>query len=152
MAIHIAAMKHQKYSVTISDDHLSYFFYSVGPKGNILKGIVYSPIDGSLFNLGFGDWSKEAEEFDDSSRTNNGDRDKVLATVAFSAIDFTNAYPNATIFVKGNNSARTRLYQMQIMNNLPEIKATFDVQGFIDGDWESFRKDRLYESFLAKRN
>jgi hypothetical protein len=52
-----------------------------------------------IAHIGFGDWKVELGELDDLSRSNNGDRDKVLATVAFTAMDFTDKYPGAIKWV-----------------------------------------------------
>jgi hypothetical protein len=104
-------MKYPKYPI-VANDPLSYEFYSEGPQGRIKKSVVYSHIEGNLYNLGFGDWNEELKGLDDSSRSNNGDRDKVLATVAYTALDFIGQFPDAQIFAEGSTSARTRLYQM----------------------------------------
>jgi hypothetical protein len=40
----------------------------------------------NFFNLSFGDWNEELQKLDDSTRSNNGDRDKVLTTVAYTAM------------------------------------------------------------------
>jgi hypothetical protein len=144
-------MKYPKYPVTASADHHTYLFFSEGPKGKITKGVIYSKIGINLFNLGFGDWNESLKELDDSSRSNNKDRDKVLATVAFTAIDFTNAFPEARIFIEGSTLARTRLYQIAISDNLLEINESFKIQGFFKEDWELFTKDRNYKAFLITR-
>jgi len=52
-------MNQPKYPVVASDDPFVYVFLSEGPRGIIQKGIIYSSIEGNLFNLGFGDWNKE---------------------------------------------------------------------------------------------
>jgi hypothetical protein len=88
---------------------------------------------------------------DDSIRSNNGDRDKVLATVAFTALTFMDQYPKAEIFVEGSTAARTRLYQMGINNNLLEISLNFNVKGYREGSWEAFRQGRNYKAFLIQR-
>jgi len=90
-------------------------------------------------------------ELDDSSRSNNGDRDKVLATVAFTALDFTNQFPNAQIVVEGSTPARTRLYQMGIAYNLLEINEYFEIMGLLDNSWKPFERGRNYSAFLIKR-
>ena len=63
----------------------------MGPQGIVAKGIIYSTDRKKFVQSWF--WGLEKEErgeLDDLSRSNNGDRDKqVLATVAFTAIDFT---------------------------------------------------------------
>ena len=144
-------MKHPRYPVDASDEQHMYEFYSEGPMGRIRKVVLYEKIEGDLFNLGFGDWNEERQRTDDSNRSNNGDRNKVLATVASTALDFTNKFPDALIFVEGSTSARTRLYQMGIADNLLEINENFRVDGLLDEDWEPFQRGRNYEAFLIRR-
>jgi hypothetical protein len=139
-----------RYPIAANDEY-SYLFFSDGSKGKIVKRVIYSHIGRSLYNLGFGDWNEESRQLNDFSRTNNGDRDKVLVTVAFTALDFTSKIPDAQIFVEGSTSARTRLYQMGIGYNLLEIKIHFEVFGFLLNRWEPFEPGTNYESFLIKR-
>jgi hypothetical protein len=146
-----AIMNFPKYPTIASNDHRMYLFYSNGPRGIVAKGVIYSQIGMNLYNLAFGDWQQEGEKLDDFSRSNNGDRDKVLATVAFTAIDFTDNYPSAQIFAEGSTSARTRLYQMAISNNLLEIKLNFNILGSRNGSWEPFALNGNYEAFLIRR-
>jgi hypothetical protein len=112
---------------------------------------MYKMLETGLYNLAFGDWNDEYGILDDSVRTNNGDRIKILATVAFTAIDFTNQFPNTLIHIEGSTPARTRLYQMGITNNLVEINRNFDIRGYYLRKWEPFRSGRNYEAFLAQR-
>jgi len=144
-------MNYPKYPIVVNDDLLTYEFYSEGLRGRIKKSVIYTRIEGNLFNLGFGDWNEATQRLDDSSRTNNGDRDKVLATVAATAIDFTDKIQNARIFVEGSTLARTRLYQMGISYNLLEIKLKFEIQGFFINHWEVFQPGRNYDAFLIRR-
>jgi len=144
-------MKYPKYPVIASDNYHVYSFYSEGPRGNIKKGIFFMQIGINLFNLGFGDWNEGIRDLDDSSRSNNGDRDKVLETVASTVLDFTNQFPDSKIFVEGSTSGRTRLYQMGIAINLLEINENFEVEGFCNDCWEPFQQGRNYEAFLIKR-
>jgi hypothetical protein len=144
-------MNHPKYPVVASSDYLNYFFFSDGPKGRIAKGVIYSQIEGNLYNLSFGDWNGEVQGLDDSSRSDNKDRDLVLATVADTLVDFTKQFPEAQIFIEGSTSARTRLYQIGIVRNLLEIKSKFIVRGSINDDWEEFKLGRNYDAFLIKR-
>jgi len=146
-----AIMNLPKYPVVASNDYRMYLFYSDGPRGIVAKGVIYSQIGMNLYNLAFGDWQLEREKLDDFSRSNNGDRDKVLATVAFTAIDFTDKYPSAQIFAEGSTSARTRLYQMAISNNLLEINPNFNILGSRNGSWEPFALNANYEAFLIRR-
>ena len=144
-------MKHPKYPVAANDEYNMYQFFSDGPKGKIAKRVIYSHIGRNLYNLGFGDWDEERRQLNDFNRTNNGDRDKVLATVAFTALDFTSKVPDVKIFVEGSTSARTRLYQMGIAYNLMEIKVNFEVNGLLFNGWEPFQPGRNYDAFLIYR-
>lgn len=140
-----------KYPVNADDEHFLYEFYSEGPRGSIKKTVIYSQIEGNLFNLAFGDWNEKLQKLDDSIRSNNGDRDKILATVASTAIDFTDRFPQSEIFTEGSTPARTRLYQMGISDNLEEIRKDFEIHGYREQNWVLFRKGINYEAFLIKR-
>ncbi len=144
-------MKLPKYQVSADDERLLYEFFSEGPRGSIKKTVIYSLIEDGLFNLAFGDWNEELNKLDDSIRSNNGDRDKILATVASTVIDFTDRFPQAEIFTEGSTPARTRLYQIGISNNLEEISEDFEIQGYMKQEWSPFRKSVNYEAFLIKR-
>jgi hypothetical protein len=149
-------MKYPRYPVVsndyyASDDYRMYEFHSEGSRGRIKKVVLYEKIGMNLFNLSFGDWNEEFQKIDDSSRSNNGDRDKVLATVAFTALDFTDKFPNARIVAEGSSSSRTRLYQMGITHNLLEINKNFEVEGFTDDLWIPFQRGKNYEAFLIQR-
>jgi len=144
-------MKYPKYPVIANPDDHMYLFFSEGPKGKILKGVIYSQIEGNLYNLSFGDWDQGLQQLDDSSRSNNGDRNKILATVAYTTLDFTDKFPHIQIFIEGSTTARTRLYQMGITNNLLEINQDFTVEGYRNKKWECFQPGRNYEAFLIER-
>jgi len=52
-------MNIKKYETLNDQDHLTYQFISRGPKGSIVKIILYAPMDlpglEKVYNLGFGD-------------------------------------------------------------------------------------------------
>lgn len=67
---------------------------SVGRKGAIPKIVQYSETNlNGFYNLGFGDKSLQTDEVDDAVISDNGDRQKVLATVAATVYAFTDRYP-----------------------------------------------------------
>nr|WP_213087120.1 hypothetical protein [Chitinophaga agrisoli] len=104
-----------------------------------------------VYNLAFGDINIQTGTIDDFSVSNNGDRDKILATVAATVIAFTDHYPGALIFAQGSTASRTRLYRMSIAKHHNEISGIFDIYGFIKDQWEPFKPDGAYAAFLAKR-
>lgn len=144
-------MDHNKYPVVFEPGHVSYVFLSEGPKGKIKKVVAYTMIIEGIYNLGFGDWDEEKMRIDDISRSSNGDMDKVLATVAFTVLDFIQSNPDAIIFIEGSSPARTRLYQMKISDNWLEISGLICLYGYLDDDWVPFVPGRNYEAFQVRR-
>ncbi|HXB32727.1 MAG TPA: hypothetical protein VNV35_04870 [Puia sp.] len=147
-------MKEDKYEYNRIPEEFYYEFFSEGPKGKIKKLIRYKLISESpdhIFNLSFGDWNEKTFDADDSITTNNKDRQKVLATVADTVLDFTQLHPEAFIFAQGSTLSRTRLYQMGISAYWGEIGGLFRVIGYINGEWKPFRKGINYQAFLIKR-
>jgi len=142
---------YDKYQLTVEPTLMNYSFVSEGTKGKIIKLISYTETGvKGVYNLGFGDKDTNGK-MDDVTITNNGDSLKVLATVASTVYSFTNKFPNAAIYAIGSSKARTRLYRMGIANNLTDILQSFDVYGFIEGEWYEFEKNVDYEAFLIKR-
>jgi hypothetical protein len=145
-------MKFPKYSYSTEDQLLYYEFTSVGPKGNIKKIVEYSPTSiENVYNLAFGDYDESTDGINDKSVTNNGDSQKVLATVTSTVYAFTGKYPNAWIHATGSTTVRTRLYRMGITNNLNEIANDFRIYGLKDDFWEEFVVGEDYEAFLITR-
>lgn len=75
----------EKYELRSAPDLMSFKFISEGIQGNIEKIVLYSKVPYQIlpiYNLGFGDKDPETGEPSDTVKSNNGDRDKVLATVA----------------------------------------------------------------------
>jgi hypothetical protein len=146
-------MKIEKYPVNVGASSMVYEFISEGNKGKISKLVIYSETHlHNFYNLGFGDKDENTGDIDDSVVTNNGDSEKVLATVAATLYEFTDKYPDAMIFATGSTKARTRLYRIGITNNIDSIRPDFEVFGLtIDNEWIPFEAKREFEAFLVKR-
>src|ERR1700744_1389535 len=121
-------MKYEVYTeIKITDDFSIFDFFSVGRKGLIPKRIEFMPTEISdIVNLAFGDID-ESGEIDDYSISDNGDRNKILATVAFATEIYLNKYPERWVYFKGSTQERTRLYRMAIGLNFEELKSRFDI-------------------------
>ena len=144
-------MKPDRYKLTAGLEFLSYEFTSVGPKGMIKKHIQFLPVnDGQFYNLAFGDVDPVTGEIDDLAVSNNGDRDKILATIVDAVYSFLNIYPGAWIYASGSTDARTRLYKIAITRYFNEISEDFLIYGQVDDDWHSFEKDKKYIAFIAR--
>ena len=146
-------MHEDRYKVETSFDLNTFEFISEGPKGRIEKVVVYTEINlKNVYNLAFGDKDPFTGFLNDLTVTNNGDSQKVLATVAATLYAFTDEKPEVSIIATGSTIARTRLYRMGITNNLEIIKQDFDVYGFTETkNWEVFRKNITYGAFLVRR-
>ncbi len=103
-----------------------------------------------MYNLGFGDKNIETGEIDDNVISNNGDSEKVLATVVATLYAFIDKHKEAMVYATGSSKSRTRLYRMGITKYLDEIIEDFEIYGELENGWEEFRKDVEYEAFLVK--
>jgi hypothetical protein len=143
----------ERYEIESSVDSKYFEFVSSGINGNIVKVVKYVPFPNQegLFNLGFGDKSIETGELDDLVVSNNGDTEKVLATVAMTVFEFFEEHPSATVYLKGSTSSRTRLYQISISKFIEQISIEFDVYGELEGEFERFNRNTSYKGFLIQK-
>lgn len=142
------------YGYKTNEDFLDYEFHSEGPHGKIKKVVRFTPRNANgitYFNLGFGDFNVANKNIDDQAISNNHDREKILATVALTVLEFTEHFPDLWIYAQGSTPSRTRLYQMGIAANWNEIEPLLYVYGFVKGEWQSFRKSVNYEAFMVIR-
>ena len=145
-------MNIDKYALKASENYVSFEFISEGKNGRIQKKIIFTFIEGlNVWNLGFGDVDDITGEINDLAKSDNGDSEKILATVAQSAVIFTNYHPNSLIFAEGSTPIRTRLYRIGISQNFEEISETFLVWGLLENEWHLFEKNTDYQAFLVKR-
>lgn len=146
-------MNLDQYTYYTNEDFLDYDFFSEGPKGRIKKIVHYQRINQqpAVYNLAFGDLNEVTGGIDDAINTNNGDSEKVLATVASTIVDFTNKYQNAYVYAAGSTLSRTRRYQMGILKIWNEIQHDFEVYGLLHENWHPFKAGVNFEAFLAKR-
>jgi hypothetical protein len=135
-------MNYPRYDYSAGNELNIFEFESIGNKGKIKKIVQYTEMSiKGYFNLGFGDLDLKTREINDEIITNNGDGQKVLATVVSTLYSFTGKNPDAYVYATGSSESRTRLYRMRITNNLEELKKDFFVFGL--------RNDNVFESFIV---
>jgi hypothetical protein len=141
-----------RYTFSTERTHTSYEFISEGRNGAIRKGVNFQLIDArrEIYNLAFGDYNEDTDEIDDLAISDNEDRDKILATIAATVLDFSDNHPTATVIATGSTIARTRLYRIGITKNYENISEIFDVEGYAGG-WIPFMKGVDYQAFSVKR-
>ena len=147
-------MNLDRYQFQTNASYLDFEFESDGPNGKIKKVVRFSPQNANgvtYFNLGFGDLNPITGAVDDLSKSNNNDRDKILATIASIVLEFTAHFPDVMVYAQGSTSSRTRLYQMGIAANWNEIVPIMHVYGYRDNTWQRFEKQVNYEAFLVMR-
>ena len=138
------------YAILSVAHHRTYEFLSQGPQGSIKKVVIFQEIQPGVFNLAFGDWDEVQQKINDDTRSNNADRDKILATVASTVMDFINYFPKAIIQAQGGTPAKTRLYQGGLNKHLKDIREIFDIYGSYQGIWEPFVPGKNYNAFVIR--
>jgi hypothetical protein len=147
-------MNLEHYQFRTNSGYLDFEFDSEGPNGAIRKVVRFSPQNANgitYFNLGFGDLDPKTGRISDLSKSNNGDREKILSTIAHIVLVFTAHFPDVMVYAQGSTAARTRLYQMGIANNLDEIQDILNVYGYSNDTWQRFERQVNYEAFLVAR-
>ncbi|ADB42319.1 DUF6934 family protein [Spirosoma linguale] len=147
-------MQLERYEVHTVNAHDRFEFVSVGNNGDILKVVEFIVLDedGHIYNLGFGDVNPLTGEWDDKSVSNNGDRNKILATVGSIVVSFLDTYTEAAVYAQGSTRIRNILYQRTIERFWQEIAGLYDVRGYKEtGEWVSFERGGPFIAFLIKR-
>lgn len=141
-----------RYPLAADEELTTFEFISEGPNGKIPKLVQFTPTNlKGLYILAFGDKDHLTGEIDDLAISNNGDSEKILATVVAALYAFTDKQPTAWIYATVSTKARTRLYRIGIANHLSEGIKDFEILAERNDDWETFRKNVEYEGFLIRR-
>lgn len=147
-------MQYPKYqTLTVSSDAKNYTFLSSGPKGEFKIQAQFLQIENSdVYNLGFGALDAEGS-VNDTIILNNGDRDKILATIAGFVSIFFETYHSTSLFFSGSTPSRTRLYRRAISLNLKELQESFEILGitYAEEAYEDFNPSKDYDAFLVRK-
>ncbi|MGN6495179.1 MAG: DUF6934 family protein [Agriterribacter sp.] len=145
-------MQVEKYHLKSDSTFTRFEFVSEGTKGVIRKFIEFQETNyAGLFNLAFGDKNSSSESIDDLSVSNNGDTEKVLATVISALYAFCDEHPDAFVYASGSTKARTRLYRMGITKYYTQVQVDFYLYGQLGDDFVDFEPGVDYDGFLAQR-
>lgn len=163
-------MKLPAYAYHRLGNRFTFFFTSVGNHGEIIKAVYFNQIISEeipqtgeeVYNLSFGDLRKADHRmfFDHSSRSNNGDMMKVLATIVKIATDFMAKNKNAIVsfsgFVEENGyrlgkNQRNMLYQRIIDSNWHDLNTTFRLWGVCGEKREPYIPGKQYDRILVQR-
>ena len=112
-----------------------YLFVSRG-KRDVLKVVQYAriqPLDrGQLYNLGFGDATRDATgqlRVSDNILSQNGDVYRVFQTVLQSLAEFLAHHPRDYVFVRGSDGRRTNLYRRFVNKHISTLSESYRFYG-----------------------
>jgi|SRR5579859_2306244 len=145
-------MKYEVYTdIEVTDDFAIFDFISTGKNGYILKRVAFIQTEQeNVYNLALGDVDED-NEINDHTVTDNGDRNKVLATVASIVEAYTRRFPDRWIIFRGSTAERTRLYRMAVGLHLDELSNRYEIWGYLDEEIFPFVKNMKISAFLIKR-
>ena len=145
-------MNLEKYPLEAQATLTVFEFVSEGPNGLIPKLIQFQQINQSnVYNLAFGNKNHKTGEIDDLAVSNNGDTQKVLATVVAALYAFFDKYPESFVYATGSTKARTRLYRMGITRFYEEMIQDFELYGQVGDEFYEFEVGKEYAGFLSSR-
>lgn len=146
------SMKLDRYELKAGRNLTTFEFLSEGPKGKITKLIQFQQMNlPNLYNLAFGDLISLTGKIDDKVVTDNGDSEKVLATVVAAVYAFTGQYQNVWVYATGSTAARTRLYRIGINKYFEAADEDFDIMGELQSEWQWYEKGKDYQAFAVHR-
>ena len=145
-------MKYEIYSdIVVSEDFSVFDFISRDKHGDILKRVAFSKTsEYKVYTLALGDVDED-NKMDIYTVTDNGDRNKVLATVAAIIEAYTQKFPDRWILFEGSTKERNRLYRMAIGINLGDLSMLYDIWAVQGNQQVPFSKSLPASSFLIKR-
>jgi hypothetical protein len=115
------------------------------------KKILFEPTEyPGTYNLEFGDITTDGD-VDVYKRSNNGDRGRILATIAKAVKRYTEGYPDRWVHFTGSTDERTRLYRIAIGLHLDELSVSFDICTKKNGELIPFQKDMNADDFFVRR-
>lgn len=141
-----------RYEIKAGNNLTTFEFLSEGRNGQILKIIQFQQMNlDNLYNLAFGDKDLKTGKIDDKVVTDNGDSEKVLATVVSAIYAFANRYPDSWIYATGSTASRTRLYRMGINKYYEIVVNDFEIMGEYKNEWENYMFGKDYQAFAVHR-
>lgn len=150
-------MNEDRYTEIKSDpDYTVFRFVNEGRYGRLTKIVRFDKLKrrNNTFNLALGTVLNDGK-VDFTSITNNGDRNKILATVAKIVYMVIQKYPDMDVYVTGSDSRRTLLYQRAIIYAYDELIDTFNIYGVLTNDemidYEPFDRSKNYLGFLIEK-
>jgi len=139
-----------------SADYKVLTFISSGRYGDFVKIVRFDEVFvlDNTYNLALGTLLPNGE-IDFHSVTDNGDRNKILATIVNIVLMFIEKYPGKHIYLAGSDDRRNYLYQRAIVHSYDDLIQIVNIYGDVSSgsdasDFEELDKTRRYSGFLIK--
>ena len=150
-------MNNDRYdNVEIAPNFKLFTFVSQGIHGDLIKVVTFSDFlrAENTFNLSLGTLLSNGK-IDYDTITNNGDRNKILTTVALIIGIFIQQHRGSSIYVAGSDKRRTLLYQRAIAYGYEELRELFNIYGDFSSEleesrFEPFDSSKKYSGFLIR--
>jgi hypothetical protein len=145
-------MQYKPYTDLMAVPDLSIFrFISEGVPAHITKEIRFAELpDSGMYSIHMGD-IKQNGDFDPFAISNNGDRNRVLATV-FRAIEmYTEKYPARSILIGSLTKQRARLFRIAIGANMKILSRVFTILEVHEGRFSPFKPNTDSTIFHLRR-
>ena len=141
-----------RYELSAGNNLTTFEFLSEGSKGQIIKIIQFQEMNiKNIYNLAFGDKNLNSGKINDKIVTDNGDSEKVLATVVSAIYAFADRYPDSWIYATGSSTSRTRLYRMGINKYYRIVIEDFEIMGEYRNEWEIYEFGKDYQAFAVHK-
>lgn len=134
------------YEFTILEDAFRFEFMSVG-KRKIQKVVIFQKTSlPNYYNLVLTDLLPD-KTIDVLNESNNGDLEKIMATIIQTVFAFLAYHPEYYVMFAGSTPARTRLYNIILSKEIEKIK-DFEILGLKNSNLIPFVRNEIHEGFV----
>ena len=144
-------MQLDKYALKAESSLTVFEFISEGPNGLIYKLIQFQDTNQpNVYNLAFGDKNSETGELDDLAVSNNGDTDKVLATVVAALYAFFEQNTPTLLFTPpGARAHEQDFIELVSVGSTTEMIEDFELYGQAGNEFHAFEVGKKYSGFFS---
>lgn len=128
-------------------ERLMFWFTSTG-RQSIVKVILFRPTEeAGVYEIGLGDLNSDGS-IDLDARSDNGDTEEVLSTVAKALLFFLSDHAEEQVVVEASSESRARLYQIAIKRELADFGDYLVTYGFDNENPEVLQDGKNYKKFV----
>lgn len=126
---------------------MMFWFTSTG-KESIIKVIIFKPTEEpDIYEMALGDLNSDGS-IDLDKRSDNGDMEEVLSTVAKALLFFLSDHVEAQVVIEASGDSRARLYQIAIKRELDDLGDCLVAYGFDNESPEVLQSGKNYKKFV----